>query len=298
MLEIDRLRKRYGAVVALEDCSFVAESGRVVGFLGPNGAGKTTTMRSIFGLVNLDGGEVRWDGRAVEEEVRLRFGYMPEERGLYPRMKVRDQLGYFAELHGLTARDARESTDDWLERLGITDSGTSRLDELSHGNQQRVQLAAALVHNPDLLVLDEPFAGLDPMGVATLGDVVRREADRGKAVMFSSHQLDLVEDLVDDVVVIDGGRIVLSGVLADLRVASPHRFLQVAFAGVPPDFDDLARTAGMELIWQREGEARFRTSKDRDPVEFLTAFRKAGRVDQFRFEPPSLSDLFMEAVKR
>ncbi len=298
MLEIDQLRKSYGDIVALEDCSFIAEPGRVVGFLGPNAAGKTTTMRSIFGLVNLDGGEVRWDGRVIEEEARLRFGYMPEERGLYPRMKVRDQLAYFAQLHGMTRQDALNSTDEWLERLDIADRGASRLEELSHGNQQRVQLAAALVHDPDLLVLDEPFAGLDPIGIATLGDVVREEANRGKAVVFSSHQLELVEDLSDDVVVIDGGRIVLSGVLADLRVESPHRVLQVTFAGDPPDFDELARIADMELMWQRNGEARFKISRDRDPVEFLTVFRNAGRVEQFRFEPPSLSDLFMEAVKR
>jgi len=298
LLEIDQLRKSYGDIVALEDCSFIAEPGRVVGFLGPNAAGKTTTMRSIFGLVNLDGGEVRWDGRVIEEEARLRFGYMPEERGLYPRMKVRDQLAYFAQLHGMTRQDALNSTDEWLERLDIADRGASRLEELSHGNQQRVQLAAALVHNPDLLVLDEPFAGLDPIGIATLGDVVREEANRGKAVVFSSHQLELVEDLSDDVVVIDGGRIVLSGVLADLRVESPHRVLQVTFAGDPPDFDELARIADMELMWQRNGEARFKISRDRDPVEFLTVFRNAGRVEQFRFEPPSLSDLFMEAVKR
>lgn len=169
---------------------------------------------------------------------------------------------------------------------------------MSHGNQQRVQLAAALVHNPDLLVLDEPFAGLDPIGIATLGDVVRGEADRGKAVLFSSHQLELVEDLSDDVVVINGGRIVLSGVLADLRVESPSRVLQVTFAGDLPDFDELARIANMELMWQRKRKARFRISRDRDSVDLLTVFRDAGRVEQFRFEPPSLSDLFMEAVKR
>ncbi len=167
MLEIDRLRKRYGDIVALEDCSYVAEPGGVVGFPDPNAAGKTTTMRSIFGLVNLDAGEVRWDGRVIEEEARLRFGYMPEERGLYPRMTVCNQLAYFAELHGMTRQDAHRSTADWLERLDIADRGVSRLEELSHGNQQRVQLAAALVHNPDLLVLDEPFAGLDPIGIAT-----------------------------------------------------------------------------------------------------------------------------------
>jgi ABC-2 type transport system ATP-binding protein len=298
MLEVDHLRKQYGDIKALDDLSMVAAPGRVVGFLGPNGAGKTTTMRSIFGLVHLDDGGVRWDGTPVDEDSRLRFGYMPEERGLYPRMKVRDQLTYFAELHGLSAHDAGRSTDEWLERLGIADRESSRLEDLSHGNQQRAQLAAALVHNPDLLVLDEPFAGLDPIGVEALGDVVRSEAERGKSVVFSSNQLDLVEDLCDDVVVIDRGKAVLSGALDELQNESPHRFFQVKFAEPHQDLDKLTSTVNIDLMWRRDGEARFRTLRDRDPVELFTALREIGSVEMFRFEPPTLSDLFMEAVGR
>ena len=200
MLEIRDLSKRYGSVVALDGTSFRVAPGRIVGFLGPNGAGKTTTMRAIFGLVRPDHGEVRWRGKPIGPEVRARFGYMPEERGLYPKMKVGDQLSYFARLSGLTATAAKEATAAWLQRLGLADRHGARLEELSHGNQQRVQLAAALVHDPELAVLDEPFSGLDPLGVEALGEMLVQTAATGVAVVFSSHQLDLVEDICQDVV--------------------------------------------------------------------------------------------------
>lgn len=175
MLEIRDLTKRFGDVVALDGANFSVAPGRIVGFLGPNGAGKTTTMRAIFGMVRLDRGEVRWRGKRVGPKERARFGYMPEERGLYPKMKVGEQLTYFAELSGMSEESATEAAAGWLERLHLGDRADARLEELSHGNQQRVQLAAAIVHDPELAVLDEPFSGLDPLGVES-----RRaaEADR------------------------------------------------------------------------------------------------------------------------
>jgi len=203
--------KRFGSVQALDDCSFSVERGRMLGFLGPNGAGKTTAMRAVFGLVELDVGELLWDGRRVGLTERLRFGYMPEERGLYPRMALGEQLEYFGCLHGLSARAARAAASGWLERLGLADRGRAKVEELSHGNQQRAQLAAALLHEPELLVLDEPFAGLDPVAVHTLAEVLRGEAARGAAVLFSSHQLDLVEDICEEVAIIDHGHIVAAG---------------------------------------------------------------------------------------
>lgn len=217
MLELIGTRKQYGKTLALETCSLCVKPGRILGFLGPNGAGKTTAMRSIFELIHLDGGEVLWSGRRISHAERQRFGYMPEERGLYPRMRVAEQVEYFARLHGLDSNTASAAARGWLDRLGIGGQQNARLEELSHGNQQRIQLAVALVHSPDLLVLDEPFAGLDPLGVAALGDAIREEASRGAAVVFSSHQLDLVEDICDDIAVIDHGRTVLSGSLQDIR---------------------------------------------------------------------------------
>ena len=205
MLEIIDLAKRYGPVVALDGATFTARPGRIVGFLGPNGAGKTTTMRCIFGLARPDRGEVRWKGAVVDRDARLRFGYMPEQRGLYPRMRVAEQLSYFAQQHGMRGRDADAAAGRWLERMGLADRAKSKLEELSHGNQQRIQLATALVHDPELLVLDEPFSGLDPIGIATMTEVVRERSAAGVGVVFSSHQLDLVEDVCEDVVIIARG---------------------------------------------------------------------------------------------
>ena len=193
MLEINDLAKRYGPVTALDGASFTARPGRIVGFLGPNGSGKTTTMRCIFGLARPDRGDVRWKGQTIDREARLRFGYMPEQRGLYPRMRVGEQISYFAQQHGLSAKDADAATGRWLERMGLADRTKSKLEELSHGNQQRIQLAVALAHDPELLVLDEPFSGLDPIGIGTMTEVVRDRAAAGVGVIFSSHQLDLVE---------------------------------------------------------------------------------------------------------
>ncbi|MGZ4358175.1 MAG: ABC transporter ATP-binding protein, partial [Gaiellaceae bacterium] len=194
MLSLLHLSKRFGAVQALDDCGFEVGRGRMLGFLGPNGAGKTTTMRAIFGLVSLDRGDITWDNVPLDFGVRLRFGYMPEERGLYARMHVLDELVYFARLHGLAVDAARREATGWLERLDLAERAQSKVEQLSHGNQQRVQLAAALVHKPELIVLDEPFSGLDPLAVQSLAEVLRREAARGAAVLFSSHQLELVED--------------------------------------------------------------------------------------------------------
>ena len=198
VLELRDLSKRFGDVQALDGASFEVPPGRMVGFLGPNGAGKTTAMRSIFGLVRLDRGEVLWDGKPLDEDEARRFGYMPEARGLYPKMTVGDQVEYFARLHGSDRSGAKAHADRWLERLDLVERRDSRVETLSHGNQQRVQLAVSLAFESDLLILDEPFSGLDPIAVTTMGDVIREEAHRGAGVLFSSHQLDLVEVQVVD----------------------------------------------------------------------------------------------------
>ncbi|HEX6580919.1 MAG TPA: ATP-binding cassette domain-containing protein [Actinomycetota bacterium] len=292
MLEIRDLSKRYGNVVALDGTSFRVAPGRIVGFLGPNGAGKTTTMRAIFGLVRPDHGEVLWRGTSVGPEARARFGYMPEERGLYPKMKVGDQLSYFARLSGLTPAAANEATAAWLQRLGLLDRQGARLEELSHGNQQRVQLAAALVHDPVLAVLDEPFSGLDPLGVEVLGEMLVETAATGVAVVFSSHQLDLVEDICQDVVIIDHGRVVLDGVVEDLKAASPRRSLEIAVNG-----DPWLPVLPEESMWvERNGRERVLVDAAVNLGEVLASARRAGDVTTFSFEPPSLSDLFHAAV--
>ena len=239
MLEFDTASKRFGDLTALDGCTFAVRPARLTGFLGPNGAGKTTAMRAVFGLVELDAGTVRWRDGVIGSDERMSFGYMPEERGLYPRMRVRDQLVYLGELCGRATSDVERSVDTWLERLGLTDRRNDRVDTLSHGNQQRVQLVAALVNEPELLVLDEPFSGLDPLAMAVMGELLAEVAAAGSTVLFSSHQLDLVEDLCEDVVIIDHGRVVLSGSLDEIRAAVPERFVEIRYQGVAPDWSTL-----------------------------------------------------------
>lgn len=294
MLEIDRLSKSYGDVVALDGCSFRVARGQLLGFLGPNGSGKTTTMRSVFSLVQPDSGEVRWDNEPISLRTRLGFGYMPEQRGLYPRMKVAGQLAYFGQLHGMSKEQAAAATSEWLERLGLADRADARLEELSHGNQQRIQLAAALLHKPELLVLDEPFSGLDPIGVQDMIDILVERAAEGAAVVFSSHQLDLVEDLCEDVVIIADGKVVLAGPVRALRSRSHHRYLEIEVAasatGLDREFSDL------EVVATSDGRITLRLD-DATPLEPLIRRASAlGRVQEFSFTPPNLSEVFREVV--
>lgn len=296
MLRLANLDKRYGDVVALDDCSFDLARGQLLGFLGPNGAGKTTAMRTVFGLVQPDSGTVTWDGDTIGPAERLRFGYMPEQRGLYPRMKVAEQLVYFGRLHGMARTDATRAAAHWLDRLGLDERAESRLEELSHGNQQRIQLAAALVHDPVLLILDEPFSGLDPIGVETMADLLRTLAATGIAVMFSSHQLDLVEDLCEEVVIIDRGTIVLEGAVRRLRTSSPHRYLDLELRG--GDYEWVKDFDGVDIIEQQGDRIRLATSDQIDLESVVHRAVTAGSVASFSLEPPSLSQVFREAVGR
>jgi ABC-2 type transport system ATP-binding protein len=296
MLTLSDLRKRFGEVQALDGCSFSVGRGRMLGFLGPNGAGKTTAMRTIFGLVELDSGDVLWDGRPVELRDRLQFGYMPEERGLYPRMPVAQQIAYFGRLHGLDARQADAAALEWLERLGLAERATAKLEELSHGNQQRAQLAAALVHAPELLVLDEPFAGLDPVAVQTLAEILRTEAERGAAVLFSSHQLDLVEDICADVAIVDHGRVVATGKLDVLRRRSQRRQIELQLDGAPAQW--VPHVAGVELLERSNGSLRLAAGRDVAPETVLAQAEQAAQVVGFSYGPPSLNELFLELVNK
>jgi ABC-2 type transport system ATP-binding protein len=294
MLEIIDLTKRYGPVTALDGASFTARPGRIVGFLGPNGAGKTTTMRVVFGLVVPDRGEVRWKGQPVDRDMRLHFGYMPEQRGLYPRMRVAEQLSYFGQQHGLSGKQANAAAGQWLDRMGLGDRKKSKLEELSHGNQQRVQLATALVHDPELLVLDEPFSGLDPIGIATMTDVVREQASKGAGVVFSSHQLDLVEDVCEDVVIIARGRIVAAGAIEELKAASGRQHLEIEVAGAHGDWLD--GRDELQVLERTGDKVKLLVDRNVDLTDLLARARAAGEVRTFSYEPPKLSELFMEAV--
>ena len=294
LLELEGLRRTFGLITALDDLSFTVPSGVVVGFLGPNGAGKTTTMRAIFGLTDLDAGVVRWNGSTIGQSDRRRFGYMPEERGLYPGMLVGEQVEYLGRLHGLSPYGAAASTRNWLERLDIADRAQSKVETLSHGNQQRVQLAAALVHDPEVLVLDEPLSGLDPTGIDAIGQVLVDQARAGCCVLFSSHQLDLVEDLCEQVTIIDHGRLVVSGTVDELAEGGTRRLV------VRVDGDRAADWAqgltGVTVSQVSGGEARLVLAEGVNSDQVLRAAMAAGRVTQFTFERRRLSEVFREAV--
>jgi len=303
VLEIDQLVRTYGPVRALDTMTFTVRPGTVTGFLGPNGAGKTTTMRAIFGLTALDSGEVRWDGRPIDTVARRRFGYLPEERGLYANMRIGDQLRYLGQLRGLSKSDATTRSADWLAQLGLADRINDDLEDLSLGNQQRVQLISALVHEPDMLVLDEPFSGLDPVAVDALSKVLVSEARRGATVMFSSHQLDLVEHLCEDAVIVDRGKAVAHGPLDDLTAGHDP----VLLIDVPSDREatwtaalDPARFA---VLSSANGAVRLGVADGDEPVieraqPALDAARVAGPINRFGFERRTLAEVFLEIVGR
>ncbi len=290
-LVVEGLEKSFGDLVVLRGLSLAVTPGRILGFLGRNGAGKTTTMRCIFGLLDQDAGTIRYGGSELTRPIRREFGYMPEERGLYPKMAIITQLVHFGRLAGMGRREAREAAMSWLDQLGLADRAKDRLDTLSHGNQQRVQLAAALVHGPQVLVLDEPFSGLDPVGVGEMGSVLREAAARGATILFSSHQLELVEDLCVDVAIINDGVTVAHGDLAAIRARSEYRRVEVTVAGAP---------------WTPEVEGGVRIDGERPHVmvpsavtaeQLLAAAGAMGPITSFRYEAPSLADLFHEAVQ-
>ena len=294
MLAVQDLHKSFGDIRALTGCTFHVARGTMLGFLGPNGAGKTTAMRIVFRLLRPESGTVTWEGSPIEADDLIRFGYMPEQRGLYPKMRTGDQLTYFGRLHGMSKNEARASAERWLERFGLGDRIGDPVESLSHGNQQRVQLAAALIHDPELLVLDEPFSGLDPIAVETMSDVLREQAASGKAVVFSSHQLDLVEDLCEDVAIIHQGSVVVNGRVQDLKDAAPIRHLELEIDGDPS-----------VLVDSLEGVQETRTDGDRltaiisaetDVRGFIARAQEAGKLRHFNYTTPSLSDLFREAV--
>lgn len=292
-LTLRGLRRSFGGVVAVDDLTFSVPAGSVFGFVGRNGAGKTTTMRIICGLLAADAGTVRWDGEPIDGKARERIGYMPEERGLYPKMRLGDQLEYFAVLHGASHSRGRAAARAWLERLGLGDREDERVEELSHGNQQRVQLAAALVHQPGLLILDEPFAGLDPIAADVMADVLREQAGRGVPVLFSSHQLELVEQLCESVAIIDQGRLVANGRVDQLRSGGP-RLLRVELRGAAPTWVD--SLADVELVEHVDGRVVLRLSPAADPQHILDVARRSGSVTYFSELRPSLAELFREVV--
>jgi ABC-2 type transport system ATP-binding protein len=294
VLEFDGLRKSYGDNQVLDGVSFAVRPGSMFGFCGSNGAGKTTTMRIAMGLVRADAGEVRWQGGLLDQEGRRRIGYMPEERGLYPKMKVAEQVAYFARLHGVDGRNAATSADEWVERLGLGERRDDAVEKLSLGNQQRVQLAAALVSRPEVLILDEPFSGLDPIGVDSLAEALLDQARAGVPVVFSSHQLDLVERLCDSVGILARGRMVATGTVDELRRREAGRLLRV----VVPDAAQhwATQLTGVRVVSEQAGDTVLELADGTDDQAVLAAALGTGRVTHFAWQQPTLVELFRGAV--
>lgn len=308
-LEIDSLTKSYGDVRALRGTSFDVRAGEIFGFVGSNGAGKTTTMRIVLGVLAADGGEVRWDGRPIDLAARRRVGYMPEERGLYPRMKVGEQLVYLARLHGLSGADAKDAMERWTRTLGVDARRGDEVQKLSLGNQQRVQLAAALTHDPDLLVLDEPFSGLDPVAVDVMSGVLRDRAEAGVPVVFSSHQLDLVERLCDRVGIIKDGAMVEVGTIDELRRTETERWVVdgppgATWIGAVPDARAVSLEGSRTVVELTPGATgtdgtagtvgAAGTAGREQAV--LRAALAAGQVHEFALVRPSLTELYRDVV--
>ncbi|MDQ2721746.1 MAG: ATP-binding cassette domain-containing protein [Actinomycetota bacterium] len=292
-LQIEGLNKRYGDTVALQDMSFEVQPGELFGFVGSNGAGKTTTMRIALGVLSADSGHVHLGGQPIDLALRRRIGYMPEERGLYPKMKVGPQLSYLAQLHGLSTGDAADAVTAWTTRLGIDTRMNDTVDALSLGNQQRVQLAAALVHDPDVLVLDEPFSGLDPVAVDVMSDVLAEKAADGVPVIFSSHQLDLVERLCHRVGIVVGGHMQECGSVDQLR-ARGRTQLTVHAPQAPPGWAD--ELPGVHTVRHDDTHTVLALDPDVDDQAVLAAALRTGPVHEFARSRPTLTELFREVV--
>lgn len=290
-LRVEAVTQRFGDRLVLDDVTLEVPPGQVIGLLGPNGAGKTTLMRIIFGVLEPDTGTVFWDGRPATAADRRSWGYMPQERGLYRDMRVGDHLVWLGRLHGLDRPEATKRSSELLERLGLADRMNDEIKSLSGGMSQRVQLAAAMVHRPELLVLDEPFSGLDPGAVEFLSGVIDDHIERGGNLVLSSHQLDLVEDICETIVLIDGGKVVVQGEVSALKAESPDRYLRV---DVPVE-QRWIDGAGV-LATSTAAGSRVRLTPGADPGSVLDAIREHGAVSDFGVEAPSLSELFLAAT--
>lgn len=289
MLEVRGLRKRFGDVRALNGIDLTVGRGELIGFLGPNGAGKTTTMRCIVGLLSCDEGSIQWNGSPMSSDDRRNIGYMPQERGLYPRMRVHEHISYVGQLAGLDRATADRRASLWAERVGLDARRDDLIQELSTGNQQRVQLAVALVHEPQLMVLDEPFAGLDPVAVAMLSEVMAEQVDQGASVVFSSHQLDVVQDLARNATIVSGGMTRASGSVDELRGRSPHRYLNISWKD--PDMDWVPGEG--ERVEGPLGTARFKVPASADAAALIASAATVGAMVSVSFEPPSLQEVFL-----
>jgi ABC-2 type transport system ATP-binding protein len=297
-LVVDSISKQFGPIQALDGVSFSVEPGRIFGLLGANGAGKTTAMRIVLDILRADGGSVTWNGRPNTEVPRKTWGYLPEERGLYLRMRVMEVLSFFASLYGVSQADATREVEDWLERFRIPEYRDRKVEELSKGNQQKIQFIAAILHNPDVLIMDEPFTGLDPVNVQLLKEAFLEMRDRGKTLIFSTHQMEQVEELCESIAIVDRGRVVVHGAVRDVKRDMGRRVVRLATAD-GGDAAWLEELDGVRIGRRREDYLEMTVPTGTDPELILrSAIARGERVTRFEIADPSLEEVFIAHVGR
>ncbi|HET8587465.1 MAG TPA: ATP-binding cassette domain-containing protein [Candidatus Limnocylindria bacterium] len=297
-LVVNDISKRFGAIQALDEVSFTVEPGRIFGLLGGNGAGKTTAMRIVLDILRADSGTVTWNGRPNTDVPRKTWGYLPEERGLYLRMQVIEVLRFFASLYGVSETDATARIDEWLDRFRIPEYRERKVEELSKGNQQKIQFIAAILHDPDVLIMDEPFTGLDPVNVQLLKEAFLAMRDRGKTLIFSTHQMEQVEELCESISIIDRGRVVVAGGVREVKRAMGRRVVRLATAD-GADASWLERLDGVRVAREREDYLELTVPTGTDPELVLQAALQRGeRVTRFEIADPSLEEVFIAHVGR
>ena len=289
ILELRNIDKSFGEKEVLKGVSFTAEGGKAFGLLGRNGAGKTTSIRILMNVFPANGGEVLIDGKPIDYD-KIGIGYLPEERGLYPKKLIIDQLVYFAELKGMSAKDAVKAVDYWLSRLGMTEYRNKRLDTLSKGNQQKIQLITALAHDPDIVILDEPFSGLDPVNAMLLKDVVKEQISKGKIVLFSSHQMSYIEEFCDSIAIINAGKVAISGDLHEIKRTYPRDKIVVSTQASEKIMADLG-----DICTEREdGTLLIQLASPDEKQSMMKRLVESYDIDEVKVFEPSLNDIFVE----
>ena len=289
ILQLKNIDKSFGDKEVLKGVSFTAEGGKAFGLLGRNGAGKTTSIRILMNVFPANGGEVLIDGKPIDYD-KIGIGYLPEERGLYPKKLIIDQLVYFAELKGMSAKDAVKAVDYWLGRLGMSEYRNKRLDTLSKGNQQKIQLITALAHDPDIVILDEPFSGLDPVNAMLLKDVVKEQISKGKVVLFSSHQMSYIEEFCDSIAIINAGKVAISGDLHEIKRTYPRDKIVVS-TGAP---EKIMADLGDICAEREDGTLLIQLASPDEKQSMMKRLVESYDIDEVKVFEPSLNDIFVE----
>ncbi|MDR6883722.1 ABC-2 type transport system ATP-binding protein [Bacillus sp. 3255] len=292
-LTVDNVSKQYGEKTAVNSINLRVKQGEIYGLLGANGAGKTTTMRMVLGLIYPDAGSIMWQGRGYREELTRLMGYLPEERGLYPKIKVSEQIIYLAELRGLTRKRAEAALKTWLERFEVPEYYHKKVEELSKGNQQKIQFIAAVIHNPDILVLDEAFSGLDPVNVELLKKMVKLLRDEGKTILFSSHRMDHVEELCEHICILHRSNTILQGSLKEIKASFPKERIVLE---TEEQVEGLERLPGVRAAERQQSGYQLRIDSSADPQSILRHAMEQSSIQRFQIMEPTLNEIFIQKV--